>query len=155
VKILDHLPISTVGHAIALPGGGYYTVKPGQVVVSLSLRIDGRSTIAFPAYLDTGHNHNFSISIDQLRFWLNVDASSLDYLGKLRINGEEAALRKADVLLYRNKKGLREISTQAYGFLFSEDRGIAVVPRTIHHLPILGVRGILRQKLSLLFEGSR
>lgn len=154
MKILDHYPISTVEQAISLPNGGYYTAKPGQVVLTVCLRIGEHLTPAFPAFLDSGHNHNFSISEEQLKAWLNVDPSTLEYVGKLRVNREEASLRSADVLLYQNKKGSRELTKGVHEFRFSEDRGISVLSRPIHHLPLLGIRGILRQKLTLSFEGK-
>jgi hypothetical protein len=118
------------------------------------LRFGEQLSPAFPAFLDSGHNHNFSISEEHLRAWANADPATIDRVGLLRINGQDAPLRKANVMLYRNMKGTGDFSSSSYELLLSRDRGIAVHRLPIAPLPILGIRGLIRQNLRLTFDGQ-
>ena len=155
MKILEDYPISGKEEAIAAPHG-YHTLNAYQAVVTVYLDIRGRLTSAFPAFLDPGHNHNFSISEQHLRDWLGVDPASLNVLRQIRFDDRLVPLAEADVVLLRNKKATRDINPKdPYVFHFSQDKGIMVHKTPIAPLPILGMRGIMRNDLKLLFDGQR
>ena len=77
MKILNQFPISPVETVVSLPGGRCLTAKPYQVIVTVSLTVRETISPAFPAFLDSGHNHNFSISEEHLRVWAGIDPNVL------------------------------------------------------------------------------
>jgi hypothetical protein len=122
-------------------------------MVYLSIR--GKLATATPAYLDQGHNQNFSISEEQLR-WLDIDPNLLRTIGSVRFRNERIPAKEADVVLCGNKRATREMLPEHnYQFSFSSDQGILVHKESIAALPILGFRGILRNNLRLIFDGSQ
>lgn len=155
MKILDQFPIADRERAISVPGNQYLTAKPYQTIVTVSLQVRNSLSPAFPAILDTGHNHNFSISEDQLRTWAKIDPTTLAPAGRLGFEGKMVILRAADVVLYCNQKGSYDLSGRSYKFPFENDRGISVHEIPIARWPILGIRGILRRKLVLTFDGDQ
>ncbi len=65
MKILNRLPFSEERSSVSTPDG-IVDVKPYQIVVMVSLAARGLMELPegsrrFPAILDTGNNHNFSI----------------------------------------------------------------------------------------------
>jgi hypothetical protein len=129
-------------------------VRPRQVVVTACLRISGHLTTAFPAFLDSGNNFNFSIAEEHCKGWLGLDPASLEKIGEIRINQEPATLRRADVLLFQNVNESRAVTGRTYELNFSRSDGVAITPQPARHLPILGIRGIFRQQLTLTFHGK-
>src|SRR5436309_2488755 len=83
MQILRKLPFSDVSHTLQFAGG--VVVRPYQIVVWVSLSAgdalepDARR---FPAILDTGHNHNFSIQESQLLTWAGLSPELLQRRGR-------------------------------------------------------------------------
>jgi hypothetical protein len=151
VKILDRYPISTVERSISSPDGPF-TVKPYQVPVVVCLKIGDHLSSAFPAFIDSGHNHNFSITEEHLRRWAKIDVDRLSVVGKLRISNEEVKLRAANLLIYCNKKGTFEFTQRSHEIYLENDRGIAVHSKPISTLPLIGIRALIRNKISVAFD---
>jgi hypothetical protein len=140
VKILDDYPISAKEEAIAVPHG-YHKLNAYQATIIVYLDIGGHLTGAFPTFLDPGHNHNFSISEQQLRDWAGIDPATLTILRTISFAGKAVPLVEADVILIRNKKGARAVETKDPNrFAFSQDKGIMVHKIAPAPLPILGMR---------------
>jgi hypothetical protein len=156
VAILDDYPIREKGEPVYLPSGhGFRSIAEYHISVAVYLNIGGHLTGAIPAYLDPGHNQNFSISEEQLR-WIGVDSNSLPHIGSMRFRDHRVPLKAADLVLCGNMKRTRELNPgRSFRFPFSKDRGILVHSQSIAPLPILGLRGILRNKLKLTFDGER
>lgn len=154
MKILADYPISGKPESITIPHG-LHTINAYQAVVTVYLSIRGHLTTAFPAFIDPGHNHNFSISEKHLRDWLGIDPTTLPILGSIPFGDERVPLVGVDVLLLRNKKSTNSVNpADPYTFSFSKDKGIMVHKTYDHPLPSLGMRGIMRNDLKLLFDGK-
>jgi len=67
MRILDSLPISYEPATINV-GAEAITIKRFQIFAWVSLR----ASAPFPAILDTGHSHNFSITESQLAHWAGL-----------------------------------------------------------------------------------
>lgn len=63
---------------------GPVLVRAFQLIVSVRLCVGGQISGIFPAVLDTGHSHNFSISEILLRSWTGF---SLPSVRTTRVNG--------------------------------------------------------------------
>jgi hypothetical protein len=154
MKILNRLPFSQQERVVPLPNGNYQTIQPLLVVVWVSLKIREQQYGPIPAFLDSGHNHNFSISRDQFRSWLGIEPESLEPSGRVRLRGAEETLRKADILLHRNQPGTELlIADNPLSLGTDQDRGIAIHEKTPWKLPLLGMRPIVRNNLHLTING--
>jgi len=75
--------------------GESVAIRGYQVIVWVSLSIsevlDGDAS-RFPAVLDTGHNHNFSIRERQLVRWAGLGVDRLPRLGEVLVNQQEVPL---------------------------------------------------------------
>ncbi|MBI3461470.1 MAG: hypothetical protein HY000_00185 [Planctomycetes bacterium] len=115
-------------------------VRPYQVVVQVRLIVRGGPTPRFPAVLDTGHSHNFSITERQLRDW---GQTSLPTVRVIRVNGRPVPVANADL----------EID----GILLTLPEGIAVFPEghpAATRLPLLGLRALVRNRLKTVIDGK-
>lgn len=124
-------------------------VRRYQIVVWVSLR-----TLLFPAILDTGHSHNFAIREGQLKSLAGVD--SLPVIGHARVNRLLLPQAKADVWLHGNRRGTREPGATA--LLLTMEQGITIYPegsQNAPRLPLLGLRAISRNNLTLVIDGKR
>jgi hypothetical protein len=102
-------------------------IRGSQIVVWLSITEVGQKDVApgirrFPAILDTGLSHNFSIQEEQLIEWAGLDPSHLPIIGAVRLvgkrtaDGEEQPLlarRNAAAWLHRNRPGERDSLLEA------------------------------------------
>jgi hypothetical protein len=107
----------------------------------------------FPAILDIGHNHNFSIREQHLVQWAGIDPRSLTKLGEIRIGGDRLPLVEADVWLHPNRSGERDTFADRPPSCLELDQGIAVYPQamtTAPRLPLLGLRALRRANLDLI-----
>ena len=86
MTILDRLPIADRPHLITVRGEAV-DVYRNQIIVWMSI---GDTLRPFPAILDTGHSHNFSIAERQLDRW---SGATLRRIGEL----DEAALLAPDL----------------------------------------------------------
>src|SRR5207244_5048738 len=97
--ILDHLPFREEADEVSL-GLERVPLKPYQIIVWVSLTARDLLELPphaprFPAILDTGHNHNFSIRERHLRQWAKVEPAALPQLRRVRERGRQARLHVA------------------------------------------------------------
>ena len=114
---------------------GPVLVRPYQIVLPVSV-----GSQEFPAILDTGHTHNLAMSADHYRDWVR---RTLQQIGTLRINKQDVPLLRADL--------------QFEGKTLACPEGIAVYPQghpRAPHLPILGLRVLVRNKVRVLIDGD-
>lgn len=109
MKVLDRLPFSDRERFLPLPDGRYLTIQPFLVVVHVSLKFRDKLHGPIPAFLDSGHNHNFAISKDQFRAWIGIDGDILEPCGRMKLRGQQITLRRADVLIHRNETASAEL----------------------------------------------
>lgn len=144
-------------HTTASVPGGRVTVRPFQIIVWVSLHPMGRPDLPplaprFPAILDSGHSHNFSITEEHLFRWAGFAPGSLRTLGSIRIAGRRVPLLAANVWIHRNQTGKRDAFANRPAFYVPLDSGIAVYPQgtpAVPRLPLLGLRGLRRADLQL------
>ena len=112
----------------------------------------------FPAILDIGHSHNFSIRHEHLIRWAGLDPRWLDRGKEVRINKEVVPLYQADVWLHPNVSGKRDRAAGGEPFRLALDTGIAVYPPTMSsapRLPLLGLRALRLARLHLTIDCDR
>lgn len=130
--------------------GREVSVKADQIIVWVSLTAGGSTrldsgTPRFPAILDTGHTHNFSIKEQQLIEWAGLDPRALTKLGEIRVGIERLPLFEVDLWLYRNQPGKSDLATGRAPVCVELDAGVAIYPRsmdTAPRLPLLGLRAM-------------
>src|SRR5262249_2520938 len=134
-------------------------VRPYQIVVWVSLGIQDvldKDAMRFPAVLDSGHTHNFSIRADLLSRWAGLQAEALGDLGSILVNRAQVPLRPAHLWVHRNQHGSEELLPRP--FRLSIPQGIAVYPvgtAASPRLPLLGLRSLVRSKLRLTIDGDK
>jgi hypothetical protein len=137
-------------------GGGKVLIRACQAVVWVSLSARGFVSERFPAVLDTGHSHNFSIREEQLKTWAGFTPEAMELLGSIRVNNRLVLLREAALLLHGNVPGSRD-EIRGEPCLQETASGI-VVHRSddplAARLPILGLRVLARNKLRLVVDGA-
>ncbi|MBI1900188.1 MAG: hypothetical protein HYS13_03600 [Planctomycetia bacterium] len=132
-------------------------VRPYQMVVWVSLRVRDVISPPFPAVLDSGHSHNFSIGTEHLEEWAGIKSADVRRIGVAKVNERPVALIQATVLLHRNVRGARDqLRRDPWQLQVSEgialhERGDRFAPR----LPILGLRSIVRAGLRVLIDGKK
>ena len=62
----------------------------------------------FPAVLDTGHSHNFSIREEELKAWTGLVPEAMEVVGSIRVNNRLVLLREGELVLHRNVPGSRD-----------------------------------------------
>ncbi|HQU47059.1 MAG TPA: hypothetical protein PK867_29920, partial [Pirellulales bacterium] len=75
---------------------GPVVVRAFQLIVSVRVCVGSQVSRSFPAVLDTGHSHNFSISEALLRNWAGY---SLPGVRTTRVNGVPVPVANADLEL--------------------------------------------------------
>jgi hypothetical protein len=98
VKILDRWPYSTDATFVSAPAGSA-RVKPYQIVVAVSVSLQALlewdpRTPRFPAILDTGNNHNLSISRGHLLRWAGLQPEALQVIGTIRERQQRIPLHR-------------------------------------------------------------
>ena len=132
--------ISDQPGTVATPTGPVL-LRPFQIAVDLSLTVGGQRSPTFPAILDTGHSHNFSIRHDHLRDWAGL---ALRQVGLIKVNQQIVPLAECDLVID--------------GVVLKCLDGIAVYPD--HHpaaprLPLLGLRSLVRNGVRVLIDSQR
>jgi hypothetical protein len=159
MKILDRLPFLETRSEVWTPDR-LVTVKPYQIVVTVSLlageALEYDSGVPqFPAILDTGNNHNFAISREQLRSWAGIKFS--DSRHHVVFQGKRTPLIKASLWLFPNKA--RRVATSGRPpSRLAVPEGIVVFPEEIPNaarLPVLGLRAVATNSLKLIVDGNR
>ena len=152
--IVNRLPFYEHETQVALPHGPV-VVRPYQIVLWVSLRVREIVSRPFPAVLDIGHSHNFSIKTERLEDWAEVSSADVQRIGIAKVNERPVALVNAIVLLQRNVRGSRdEFRGEPWPLQISEgialhERGDPFAPR----LPLLGLRPIVRAGLRCVIDG--
>src|SRR5690349_11344944 len=118
MKILERQPFSEKPTDVWTPDG-IAAVKPYQIVVWVSLAsrrpIDSALDLPrFPAILDPGTNHNFTIRQRQLERWAKLPLSRR---GTARVSGLTVPLMTGQVWIHPNQSGTTAISDRAPFFL--------------------------------------
>ncbi len=159
MKILDRLPIAHQHYQYNFRGESS-AIKPYQIIIQVSISDhatwDPRIPV-FPALLDTGNNHNFSIQAYQLRRWAGIDPRYLPVEGTVRVDRREATLHLARVWIHRNGGGKRDLRG-GQPFMLRLAEGVIVYPADgSNHprLPLLGLRAIMDNNLKLTIDGKR
>ena len=124
---------------VATPTGPVL-LRPFQIAVSVALSAGVCRSPTFPAILDTGHSHNFSIRHDQLRDWAGL---ALKQVGFIKVNQQVIPLAECDLVID--------------SALLKCAEGIAVYPD--HHpaaprLLLLGLRALIRNGVRVLIDGN-
>lgn len=139
--------------------GESVSIRAYQIIVRVSLSVSevlDRDAPRFPAVLDTGHNHNFSIQERQLSRWAGIRVDKLPRLGEIRVNQQELPLLAAFLWLHRNRAGSSELLPRPYRLELPQ--GIAVYAGgtlSAPRLPLLGLRGLVTNQLCLTIDGLR
>ncbi len=135
-------------------------VRAYQIVVWVSLNLrevtdwDVRVP-RFPAILDTGYNHNFSIRVSHLVRWTGIRREALRSLGAMRDRGNRIPLHAARLWLHRNVRGTGEVDERDPHQLAVKD-GVAIYPDDIGpRLPLLGLRALTLNRLRCVVDGDR
>jgi hypothetical protein len=143
--------------------GELVPVKPFQVIVWLSLDLPFAKELSskaprFPAVLDSGHSHNFSIQEQHLRRWAGITPEFLHHLGHIRVSGQRIPLRNASIWIHPNQPRQRDQLARQSPFCLGVTMGMAVhsggTP-TVARLPLLGLRSLVVNNLLLTVDGAR
>jgi hypothetical protein len=156
MKIIDRMPLGEGTSEVWTPDG-IAVVKPCQIVVMVSLSegdILEPGSRRFPAILDTGLNHNFAIRHEHLDRWT---ALRLPTRKSVTIQKQEIPLAAAYVWVHRNVASTNSPS-DSQPIRLRTPEGIAVFPENAPNparLPILGLRALVRNNLTLIMDGKR
>jgi hypothetical protein len=158
--LLDFMPFSEEPGEVSIRGERV-RIRANQIIlwVTLSLqRVKAANLLAtpFPAILDTGHNHTFSIHERHLTEWAGLRPDLLIALGTSRDRGQRILLRAANIWIHPNERGSRERLAERSPHLIEAKKGIAVYPGDdFPRLPIMGLRAIAENNLILKVDGAR
>jgi hypothetical protein len=159
--LIDRVPVPEATSEIAYRGQRV-RVRGDQIIVWVTLTkpLTGAHdprVVPFPAILDTGHNHTFSIQERHLIDWAGLNPAILTETGSTRDRGERIRLRAATVWVHRNEPGSRERLTADEPIELLAPQGIAIYPSGANfpRLPLLGLRAITRNRLVLVVNGYR
>jgi len=124
-------------------------IKAFQIIVWVSVsaatfREWDPGTPRFPAILDVGNNHNFSITEYHLVKWAGIQPAALAELTKVREAEKLALLRLARLWLHTDE--------QPFALLI--DKGITVHDGDWPRLPLLGLRALTNSKLQTFIYGN-
>lgn len=105
-KILYRLPIPTKDD-VAVVCGEVVRIKAFEIVAWVSVSAKrvvewDPGMVRFPAILDTGHTHNFSIREEHLIRWAGLHAEMRRFLGTIRQAGQHVTFLAANVWVHRN-----------------------------------------------------
>ena len=148
MKVLDRLPISDEPATIIV-GGEAVTIKRFQIFAWVSLQ----ASAPFPAILDTGHSHNFSITESQLVHWAGLRPSQFKLIGTTRLKGERLWQLQGELRVHRNRSGTRELAEGSLPLTLTE--GFTLAAEGSSRLPLIGLRAIVSNRLVLRIDGRR
>jgi hypothetical protein len=160
ISVLRDLPFFDRETRAATPTGEVI-VRPFQIVIWVSItpqhviNLDAAAP-RFPAVLDTGNNHNFSLREEHLLSWAGAVPSQHFDRGQINIAGQAVPLVTANVWLHPNKAGQRDAFSKRPAVCLELPEGIAVYPSQALNavrLPTLGLRALARNGLRLVIDG--
>jgi hypothetical protein len=125
-------------------------VKPYQIIVWISILTDDfeqwhSGAPRVPAILDTGNNHNFAITEQQLVHWAGIHSTALAEVGHAREAGRRVKLCDATVWLHGGDNQPMKLTVAG---------GVAVYEGSWPRLPILGLRALTNSNLQVLIYGD-
>ncbi len=148
MNILDSLPISEEPATIIV-GAESVTIKRFQIFAWVSLQ----ASAPFPAILDTGHSHNFSIIESQLAHWASLRPGQFKLIGTTRLKGEKLWQLQGELRVHRNRAGTQELAEGSLPLILTE--GFTLAPEGSSRLPLIGLRAIVSNRLVLRIDGKR
>jgi hypothetical protein len=160
-RLIDRAPVPDLPSE-ALVRGERVRLQANQVIAWVTLthpdvKVANPTQIPFPAILDTGHTHTFSIQRRHLIEWAGIQPDALPLAGLIREGGRRLELRFANIWLHPNTPLSRDRLLGRPPYPVGADRGIAVYPPGVSfpRLPILGLRAITHNRLVLVVNGHR
>ncbi len=148
MKLLDRLPIYREPSVIAAQRDAIQVWR-NQIIIWVSI---GDVLRPFPAILDTGHSHNLAISRRHFVRWCGAEPKQT---GESKVGTEIIPQFKVDVRLHKNLPGRHDLTGSTYSL--EMDQGISIIPdelRAAPRLPLLGMRSIVNNNLTLLIDGK-
>jgi hypothetical protein len=159
--ILRKLPFSQTDD-IAFVRGDNVRIKAYQIIAWVSLSLKGMEVLeagtpSFPAIIDPGHNHNFSIQEGHVIEWAGLRPQTLPLIGHIREGARQVPLQGANVWIHPNEPGQRDRFASRIPHCLSLPRGIAVYPfgSGFPPLPLLGLRALATNDMILTIDGKR
>jgi hypothetical protein len=158
--LLDRMPFPAETSEIAVRGERV-RVRADQIIVWVSLSVrevldQSPAVVPFPAILDTGHNHSFSLREQHLVTWAGIRPEALPLRGHTRDREQRVELRVANLWAHVNERGSREGLADEAPFLLRARTGIAVYSvGDFPRLPLLGLRVIAENNLVLKVDGPK
>jgi hypothetical protein len=132
------------------------TVRPYQIVVWLSVKLQDGLSRRFPAIVDTGLTLNLAIDEKQLTSWTGLESAKLRICGRTKIKNLQLALYEADLALHFNVPGRRDDLRTKSAYPLKLREGIVVYPRNEGpRLPLLGLRALSQNELVAKVDGKR
>ena len=119
-----------------------------QIIVWVSLAETSRP---FPALLDTGHSHNFSIPGRQLQRWGLAD---LKMIGESKVGTRVIPQYESDLFIHADEPGKRRLTGRNHRLEMSQ--GISVVPDDMPlRLPLIGLRALIHNGVDLIIRSRK
>jgi hypothetical protein len=152
MHVLRQLPFHDSAAAVTV-AGERVPVRAFQILVWVTLGAEetlGDDPALFPAILDTGHSHNFSIQEQQLITWARCRPQDLRKRGVILVNRQQVPLWSAHLWIHRNRPGTSDLLPRPVRLDLPE--GISVYPADASgtpRLPLLGLRALMRNRLKL------
>ena len=159
-RLLDRSPFPKTASEVVVRGERI-RVRANQIILWVSLTIQrvkapNPTAAPFPAILDTGHNHSFSIHERHLLDWAGLRPEDLGVLRPIRDRGQRVMLRPANIWVHANVPHHRDRLADRPPCLVAASQGVAVYPGAeFPRLPILGLRAIAENELVLKVDGPR
>jgi hypothetical protein len=166
-RLIDNLPWSDADPAmpqwVGTPHGGLVRVPPSQIILwatitekNLTSLPSGRPLI--PILYDTGFNKAFMIRADRLLDWHGWHfIRGLPAGVRLRARGKPIRTLAADMWLYANVPGTRDVSPTATPFRLLLPHGLAVADvgsGMASDLPLLGLLAISYNRCRTTEDGA-
>ena len=122
--IIDGCPFHDVETAVETPSGAL-PVRAYQIIVWVGVSLRGSVSRAFPAVLDTGHSHNFSITDEKMP---SLPIEGEGYVRPASALAIPLQLERADVSLVSARgvrSGFEIVRTLSSSLVFSTCEGFA------------------------------
>lgn len=155
--ILDRCPFYEEATEVDTPSGPIL-IRSYQIVIWVGISVRGRLSPPFPAVLDTGHSHNFSIKEEHWELWTGLHSREIPTIGHARVNKQLVELKDAAIAVYSNTPGERDSLRAKSSHLLILSEGIAVHRATdpfAPRLPLLGMRALVKNHLQIMIDGER
>ena len=125
MDVLRKLPFSDKASSVDV-SSETVLIRAYQIIVWVSLAVENVLSSPFPAVLDTGHSHNFSIRESQLAAWAGINLDRCPKYGKVLVNRQEVPLVGVNLWIHRNKPKSAQLLPKPVKLELPE--GISVFP---------------------------